>query len=69
MIKQGPLKYQWYHHESSGEMPEVLFDLGADPTESRNLAEEPAYKNDMKRFRARRVSLGYRTENPTGDNE
>ena len=55
MVKQGPLKYQYY-----GEgMPEVLFDLASDPSESTNVLHEQAYACHVERFRARRDSLGY----------
>lgn len=59
MVKQGALKYQWYHHEQHGAMPEVLFDLAADPTESRNLIDEPAYAEALVGLRQRRCELGY----------
>ena len=59
MIKQGALKYQWYHHERTGEMPEVLFDLARDPTESVNLIDDARYTHEKARFRARRDALGY----------
>jgi choline-sulfatase len=55
MIKQGDLKYQWY-----GEgIEEVLFDLAADPGETRNVAKEPAYDQAMARFRGRKGELGF----------
>lgn len=51
MIKQGSLKYQWYHHEDHGELPEVLFDLAADPLETRNLIDDPAYRDAVESLR------------------
>lgn len=53
MIKQGNLKYQWYGEGNA----EVLFDLAADPGETRNMAEEESYAEAMKRFRVRRGEL------------
>lgn len=54
MIKQDALKYQYY-----GEgVPEVLFDLKADPRELTNFAEDPAYADAMNRFRQRLAELG-----------
>ncbi|MGH3585013.1 MAG: sulfatase-like hydrolase/transferase [Pseudonocardia sp.] len=55
MIKRGSLKYQFYGHEG----PEVLFDLGIDPGEVRNLAAEPDYAPMMTAFRRRRDELGF----------
>jgi choline-sulfatase len=54
MIKRGDLKYQ---HVSGGK--DVLFDLGADPDETANLVDDPAYADAVERFRARRDELGY----------
>ena len=55
MIKRGALKYQWY----GPTMPEVLFDLEADPTERRNLIAEPRYRTALEAFRRRRTELGH----------
>lgn len=55
MIKRGGLKYSWYAEDSS----EVLFDLAADPGESRNLVAEPRYAADLAAFRVRRGELGF----------
>ncbi len=55
MIKQGALKYQYYGEES----PELLFDLVADPGETRNFAEDPAYAEAMQAFRNRARELGF----------
>ena len=55
MIKQGALKYQYY----GPDVPEVLFDLDADPTESRNLAEEATYSTSVAHFRRRLAELGH----------
>jgi choline-sulfatase len=56
MIKQGPLKYQYYGDQG----PEVLFDLADDPGETRNLLGDPGNVDALRRFRARRDELGFR---------
>lgn len=55
MIKRGPLKYQSY----GPHMPEVLFDLEQDPTETVDYADHPHYRDKMASFRTRRAELGY----------
>ncbi|MEQ7007921.1 sulfatase-like hydrolase/transferase [Actinopolymorpha sp. B17G11] len=55
MIKRGDLKYQYYGES----MPEVLFDLDRDPTETKDFVADPAYASAMETFRARRSALGY----------
>ena len=55
MIKWGALKYQWY----GTEMPEVLFDLAADPGERRNAIADPQHAAVVEGFRARRDALGF----------
>jgi choline-sulfatase len=55
MIKRGSLKYQFYGHEG----PEVLFDLGIDPGETRNLASAADYAPMLTEFRRRRDELGF----------
>ena len=55
MIKQDALKYQYYGKE----MPEVLFDLEADPGETYNLIDDPAYAKAVTGFRARLAELGH----------
>ena len=60
MIKQGALKYQYYGEE----MPEVLFDLASEPSESSNLIDDPLYAADLAAFRRRRDALGF---SPTAD--
>ncbi|MCC5848842.1 MAG: sulfatase-like hydrolase/transferase [Verrucomicrobia bacterium] len=55
MIKQGSLKYHWYHHETRGEMPEVLFDLETDPLETQNLIDDPRYTEKVEAFRKQRT--------------
>lgn len=55
MIKRGALKYQYY-----GEgIPEVLFDLSADPGETRDVVGDPAYALSLSAFRKRRAELGH----------
>jgi len=60
MIKQDDLKYQWYGES----VPEVLFDLSADPGETEDRAASPAYTEAMQAFRARLAQLGH---GPDGD--
>jgi len=55
MIKRCQLKYQSY----GPDMPEVLFDLGHDPTETTDFATHIDYQDDMSLFRGRRAGLGY----------
>ena len=55
MIKRDSLKYQYY----GPDMPEVLFDLEADPYERANLIEIVEYSKAVERFRKRRASVGY----------
>lgn len=55
MIKRGNLKYQYYGED----MPEVLFDLARDPSETTDFLHDPAYADEVRRFRERRSSLGY----------
>lgn len=55
MIKRGQLKYQSYGRQ----MPEVLFDLEQDPTETLNYADHPDYRDKLAPFRSRRAELGY----------
>lgn len=62
MIKRGALKYQYY----GPDRPEVLFDLEADPGETRSFLEDPAYGGQVKAFRQRLASLGH---GPEGDAE
>ena len=54
MIKHGDLKYFRFHGR---DWPEQLFDLAADPDESRNLIDDPAYAADLQRLRARLDAL------------
>jgi choline-sulfatase len=62
MIKQDSLKYQYYGED----IPEVLFDLAADPAELVNVADKPKYSEDMEKFRTRRNQLGH---GPEGDSQ
>ena len=48
MIKRDQLKYQYYP-----DMPEVLFDLDANPDETINFIDDPAYADAVAAFRAR----------------
>ena len=58
MIKRDHLKYQYY----GPDMPEVLFDLGADPTERRDFVDDPAYAGALRDFRRRLGQLGHGPE-------
>ena len=55
MIKRDCLKYQYY----GTQMPEVLFDLEANPEETINYLHDPRYAEALANFRARRDELGY----------
>jgi choline-sulfatase len=55
MIKRDALKYQYYGED----VPEVLFDLDADPGELTNVADDQGYDGPMKRFRKRLAELGH----------
>lgn len=55
MIKQDALKYQYYGED----MPEVLWNLNADPNETVNLISDPAYQSVLEAFRRRRDELGF----------
>lgn len=55
MIKNGDLKYQYYGEE----IPEVLFDLQADPDETKNFINDEKYVASILAFRKRLVELGY----------
>ena len=54
MIKHGDLKYI-----AVEEGEDVLFDLGADPGETENRIDDPAYADEVEQFRARAAALGY----------
>ncbi|MEO1235674.1 MAG: sulfatase-like hydrolase/transferase [Planctomycetota bacterium] len=56
MIKRDALKYSTYDRPDAGE---VLFDLAADPEETRNVLDEPGYAAAVDAFRARRAELGF----------
>ena len=53
MIKRHHLKYQFYP-----DMPEVLFDLAANPEETLNYIDDPAYADAVADFRRRLGELG-----------
>jgi choline-sulfatase len=55
MIKQDHLKYQYY----GPNMPEVLFDLQADPSETIDFIDHPSYENEVAKFRKRLAELGH----------
>lgn len=62
MIKRGALKYQYYGEA----MPEVLFDLAADPKERVNRIAIPEYAEALVAFRRRRAELGFGTHSELG---
>jgi choline-sulfatase len=55
MIKWDALKYQYY----GPDMPEVLFDLARDPSETEDFIADPAYAEAVARFRERLGQLGH----------
>ncbi len=55
MIKRDALKYQYY----GPSMPEVLFDLERNPSETVNFIDDPGYADALTRFRARKAELGF----------
>jgi choline-sulfatase len=55
MIKQDHLKYQYY----GPDMPEVLFDLKANPQETNNFIDDPSYATAVQNFRQRCARLGH----------
>lgn len=55
MIKRDALKYQYY----GPDLPEVLFDLDADPGENRNAIDDPQHKDAVELFRRRRRELAF----------
>ena len=57
MVKHDHLKY--FRFEGKG-WPEQLFDLTADPDENRNLIDDEAYVDDLKRLRAKADSFNMR---------
>jgi choline-sulfatase len=59
MIKRGTLKYQLYERKGCTEAPEVLFDLNADPGETRNHLDNPAHAQALAAFRSRTCELGF----------
>lgn len=61
MIKRDDLKYQYYGED----MPEVLFDLAADPTETTDFIDDPSYADAVAAFRRRLAELGHGLEADT----
>lgn len=59
LVVSGNLKYHTYAHEERSAMPDVLFDLEADPGETRNLADDPAYDAALGELRGRLAEAGY----------
>ncbi|MDA3962511.1 MAG: sulfatase-like hydrolase/transferase [Planctomycetota bacterium] len=59
MIKRDALKYHLYTGDACRDQPEVLFDLKADPSESRNLINESGYADAVTSFRTRCAELGF----------
>lgn len=55
MIKRDHLKYQYY----GPNIPEVLFDLKANPQETINYIHHPDYQQDIAKFRLRTQELGF----------
>jgi choline-sulfatase len=55
MIKRDHLKYQYY----GPEIPEVLFDLERNPTETVNFIDDSDYSDVLSHFRQRRAELGH----------
>lgn len=53
LIKRGPLKYQYYADHG----PEVLFDLDADPGETRNVLDASEHADAVREFRKRLTEL------------
>jgi len=64
MIKRGDLKYV-----SVADDRDVLFDLSADPGETRNLIDDAGYREEVERFRERRDELGYGPGDDSGDGD
>ncbi len=55
MIKQDDLKYIYYPEEET----EILFDLAADPDETKNFIADPAYAEAIQAFHKRRAELAF----------
>lgn len=55
MIKRGDLKYQRYGWDE----PEVWFDVGSDPGETRDVLHRAEYGAVVAAFRQRATELGY----------
>ena len=56
MIRSGRWKLQW--HADADELPPVLFDLESDPGETRDLTDDPGFKDVRERL-MRRLSDGW----------
>lgn len=55
MIKQDDLKYIYYPETET----EILFDLAADPNETKNFIADPAYADAIQAFHKRRAELAF----------
>lgn len=61
MVRNGRFKYCAY---APGKPDEHLFDLGNDPGETRNLADDPAHAADLRRLRAMLAAWSAETSDP-----
>ncbi len=59
MVKRDHLKYLRFDDERCVNEPDVLLDLEADPTESRNLIDQPHYAQRVAPLKARAAALGF----------
>jgi len=51
MVKRGTTKYQRYERDDCTDEPEVVFDHAIDPSESRNLIDEPSLQETIAALR------------------
>lgn len=59
MIRRDAIKYLSFDRDGCPNGAEVIFDLEADPGETRNLIDEPRYAEMLPAFRRRRAALGF----------